>query len=169
MPITLRLAHLDKRMSLIAMQCRASLENADDRDIFNAHSDVIDIPAKLFEDQAVTVALLDTQIVDFSVVLQCDDGHVELDGLFVEPAYWRQGIGRLLIQRAVQRALKHGRSTLQAIANPHAHAFYQSLGFKQTGITQTQFGPGLLMQYQTRSHLIESRNKTAVCMTHTAV
>jgi GNAT superfamily N-acetyltransferase len=44
------------------------------------------------------VAEMLSEIVGFAVVLPRDDGHTELDGLFVEPKLWRRGVGRGLIE-----------------------------------------------------------------------
>ena len=46
--------------------------------------------------------------VGFAVVLRRDDGNAELDGLFVEPALWRQGIGHALIGESLKLARADG-------------------------------------------------------------
>ena len=56
MQITLRAAELDERESLIALQRRASLANAGDRQILEKHPDIIGIPIEQFKTKAVTVA-----------------------------------------------------------------------------------------------------------------
>ena len=150
MQITLRAAELDESESLIALQRRASLANAGDRQILEKHPDIIGIPIEQFKTKAVTVAAWHDQIVGFSIVLQRDDGDAQLDGLFVDPPYWRQGIGRLLLKYALEHTPQSGATKLHVLANPHALAFYQSTGFLQTGIEQTEFGPGYLMQCPTR-------------------
>jgi GNAT superfamily N-acetyltransferase len=68
----------------------------------------------------------------------------ELDGLFVEPDLWGQGIGRMLVEAATHEARKRGLA-LSVIANPRARRFYESCGFTVEGEEQTRFGPALRM------------------------
>ena len=57
----------------------------------------------------------------------------ELEDLFVDPEFMRRGIGRALVRDAG--------APLTVIANEHARAFYESLGFVVTGIAQTTGRP----------------------------
>ena len=70
----------------------------------------------------------------------------ELDGLFVEPAFWRRGVGRALIEDARRIAGGHVTMAMEVTANPRAEAFYLKLGFVVCGVTQTQFGPATRMR-----------------------
>ena len=81
----------------------------------------------------------------FAVVLPREDGDADLDGLFVEPAAWRQGIGRALVESCCRSARFDGAALLHVIGNPHAKAFYCSCGFVTVGTVQTRFGVGLSM------------------------
>lgn len=78
------------------------------------------------------------------------DGDAELDGLFVDPAMQRLGIGRRLVERTKALARAMGASTLHVVANDDALAFYRSVGFVETGVTETQFGSAPLMQLELR-------------------
>lgn len=79
-------------------------------------------------------------------MLPREDGQVELDGLFVEPAHWRRGIERLLVLHCAEASRSWGASALHVVGNPHASSFYLSCGFEVTGSAQTRFGEGLLMR-----------------------
>jgi len=68
----------------------------------------------------------------------------ELDGLFVEPDLWGQGIGRTLVDAATHEARRRGLA-LKVIANPRARRFYESCGFLVEGEVETRFGPALRM------------------------
>ena len=48
------------------------------------------------------------KILGFSVVLTRSDGNAELDGLFVDPGIWNQGIGRFVVQDAARFAASEG-------------------------------------------------------------
>lgn len=143
--LTIRTAHTAERAALIELQRRASLANEGDRALVLANPDIIDIPRAQFEEDCVLVAERDGVPLGLAVVLPRDDGAAELDGLFVEPSAWRQGIGRKLVDAACAHARSRGASALHVIANPHAGTFYDSCGFVTLGEAKTQFGSGTAM------------------------
>ncbi len=79
-------------------------------------------------------------------VLPRPDGDAELDGLFVDPAMQRLGIGRRLVERTRELAYDMGAATLHVVANDDAVAFYEAVGLIQTGVTETQLGAAPLMR-----------------------
>ena len=90
-------------------------------------------------------------IVGFSVAIQDEErpDSCELDGLFVEPARWRTGIGRRLIEDALATARAAGAVRIEVVANPQAVAFYEAVGFVAVGEAQTRFGPAPRMSLLT--------------------
>jgi len=86
------------------------------------------------------------QILGFCVVLSRPDGDADLEGLFVEPAIWKHGTGRRLVEEAENVAASHGAQWLYAIGNAKAEGFYQACHFEHVGVQQTRFGPGLTMR-----------------------
>lgn len=143
---TIRTARADERKRLIELQRRASLANDGDRTMVLANPDMIDIPLVQFEEGCVLVAERDGVPLGLAVVLPRDDGSAELDGLFVEPSAWRQGIGRHLVDAASTHARKRGAAALHVIANPHAGTFYGACGFELLGEARTEFGPAVAMR-----------------------
>ena len=125
------------------MQRRASLALEEYRQQLEAAPDAIELPAEQIERKQVIVAELGNRIAGFAVVL-ADDDLAELDGLFVEPEYWRQGIGAALVDLAVHEARRQGLA-MTVIANPSARGFYERCGFALEGEAQTRFGPALRM------------------------
>lgn len=146
MPITVRLAVASEREALEALQWRASLNNPDDREALLRHPDAIELPEQQILDGRVWVAEEANEIRGFSAVVLRDDGDFELDGLFVEPAHWRRGIGRLLVERCAEAARVSGAAYLHVVGNPHAERFYRACGFQVVGTEATRFGVGLLMK-----------------------
>jgi len=69
----------------------------------------------------------------------------ELEGLFVEQALMRRGIGARLLQDVFARAREAGVRRVAVIAEPHAAAFYERHGFVHEGDVATRFGPALRM------------------------
>ena len=125
---------------------RASLVNAGDRAAILAHPDAIAIQASQISYGQVFVADSDGFVLGFSAVLDRADGQTELDGLFVEPTLWRAGLGRLLVERAMDYGRDHSASWLHVVGNPHAEGFYEACGFVTYRSHETEFGPGLLMR-----------------------
>jgi N-acetylglutamate synthase-like GNAT family acetyltransferase len=140
---SVRLAMVVEQKELEALQWRASLNNAGDREALLANPDAIELPVSQIESGLVFVAEKAGVTVGFAAVLPREDGQMELDALFVEPSMWRQGIGKVLLDRCVEAARTHGAVALHVVGNPHAEGFYRSCGFQQIGTIQTRFGPGL--------------------------
>jgi GNAT superfamily N-acetyltransferase len=135
-----------ERAILEALQWRASLANPGDRDALLAHPDAIALPPAQIADGHVFVAERDGEIVGFAAVLPRDDGNAELDALFVDPAVWKTGVGRLLVDHCAAVARQRAARILHVVGNPHAEGFYVACGFRTTGTLETQFGTGLAMQ-----------------------
>jgi ribosomal protein S18 acetylase RimI-like enzyme len=63
-------------------------------------------------------------------------------GLAVSPAHQRQGIGRALMEAAIEQARRRGarRLTLRVLGpNTRAQALYESLGFEVEGVQREEF------------------------------
>ncbi|MGA9671322.1 MAG: GNAT family N-acetyltransferase [Terracidiphilus sp.] len=129
-----------------ALQLRASLTNAGDRDAILAHPDAIEIPTEQITGGRVFAASSNGTIVGFAAIEPRPDGEIELDALFVKPTHWRKGIARLLVDHCAKVARENGSSALHVIGNPHAEKFNLDSGFKQIGTFETRFGSGLLMR-----------------------
>ena len=141
--LNIRLARPEERDALEDLQRRASLALNEYREQLLAEPDAVEFPADQIDRDQVIVAELDSQIAGFAAVL-FDDLVAELDGLFVEPALWRRGIGAALIDVAVHEARRQG-LPMTVIANPSAREFYEKCGFTVEGEAQTRFGPALRM------------------------
>src|SRR5262245_37736424 len=97
---TFRLALPAERRALEELQRRASLMWEEDRDALLANPDAIELPLEQITDGRTVVADNLGAVLGFAVVLKREDGDAELDGLFVEPAQWRHGVGRALVEQA---------------------------------------------------------------------
>lgn len=142
--IHLRPAVMSEQSILEALQRRASLNNPGDREVLLANPDAIALSPAQIADGFVFVAEQDGVIAGFSAVLPRKDAQMDLDGLFVDPDLQRRGIGRLLVEYAVDFARGQGASTLHVVGNPHAANFYRACGFEVSGTVATRFGAGLL-------------------------
>jgi GNAT superfamily N-acetyltransferase len=144
--LLIRRAIPSEQTKLEALQLRASLGNARDRDHLLAHPDAIELPIEQISAGGVFVAEWIGVMAGFSAVLPRLDGNAELDALFVDPDLRRLGIGRSLLDHSAQVARAQGCSALHVVGNPHAEVFYLACGFQLIGTTETRFGPGLLLR-----------------------
>ncbi len=151
-PVTIRRAITAERKALEALQLRASLGNAGDREALLRHPDTIDLPAEQIRAGGVFVLEQDGRIVGFSAILPRDDGDTDLDALFVDPAAQRRGVGRALLEHCSEAARTAGSNSLHVVGNTHAKQFYLACGFTIVGSFETRFGAALLM----RKRLFES-------------
>jgi N-acetylglutamate synthase-like GNAT family acetyltransferase len=144
--VAIRAAVAADQKALEALQWRASLNNPGDREALLANPEVIELPLHQIEGGHVFVAEVAGSIRGFAAILPREDGNAELDALFVEPACWRQGIGRELVEYCCSAAKASGAAELHVVGNPHAEGFYNASGFKVRGTQQMRFGIGLLMK-----------------------
>jgi N-acetylglutamate synthase-like GNAT family acetyltransferase len=144
--VLIRLARVSEQKELEALQWRASLRNAGDREALLANADAIEIPIEQIAHGQVFVAEAAGLIVGVAALLPRQDGGSELEALFVEPDKWRHGLGRKLIDHCIEAARTNGSGALHVIGNPHAEGFYLACGFELLGSTQTRFGTGLLLR-----------------------
>jgi GNAT superfamily N-acetyltransferase len=141
--LVIRLARPEERDELEVLQRRASLALGEYNEQLEAEPDAVQLPIEQIERGQVIVADLGDRIAGFAAVL-IDEDHAELDGLFVEPALWKRGIGSALVDVAVHEARRQGLAVM-VIANPSARPFYEKCGFTLEGEAQTRFGPALRM------------------------
>ena len=144
--VTVRPAVIAEQKALEALQWRASLNNPGDREALLANPDAIELPVQQIEGGGVFVAEEAGAVLGFAAILPRDDGDSELDGLFVEPRSWRQGIGRILVDHCCDAARSAGAASLYVVGNPHAESFYNACGFTAVGTKQMRFGVGLLLK-----------------------
>jgi GNAT superfamily N-acetyltransferase len=143
---TFRLAVPAERSALEELQRRASLMWEEDRAALLANPDAIELPLEQITGGRTVVAESAGELLGFAVVLPRDDGDAELDGLFVEPTYWRHGIGRALVEQTERIAAADGAANLWVTANTRALGFYDSCGFVTVGEVQTRFRPAPKMR-----------------------
>jgi GNAT superfamily N-acetyltransferase len=125
---------------------RASLSNAGDRAALLANPEVLVWPGDSLIEGRTRVAVGDDGAVAGFASTLLIDGGVELEDLFVEPRRMRQGVARRLVEDVLSLARVLGVGSVQVTANPHAMAFYTSVGFLPDGTAQTRFGPAQRMR-----------------------
>jgi GNAT superfamily N-acetyltransferase len=109
-----------------------------------ANPDALEFPGLGGDDRRTRVATAEGRIAGFATSVPAGDV-IELDDLFVDPGWMRQGAGRALVLDAVAIARDLGAGRIEVTANPHALVFYGRAGFIADHEVQTRFGPGTRM------------------------
>jgi GNAT superfamily N-acetyltransferase len=125
----IRFGNPTEQAALVELQRRASLVWGETRADLLAHPEVIELPRIQLVERRVRVAEIARRAVGFSVTLPQTAGLWEVDGLFVEPAYWGKGIGRALVIDALDLARRQGARVIEVTAHPRAKGFYEKVGF----------------------------------------
>ena len=146
--VEVRIVHPDDRQNLIELQRRASLasETGDVRQMLIDDPGIIDLDEEMLANNEVFVAERGDRIVGFATIIAHEGNDAELEGLFVEPTEWRQGIATQLVHSVLREAKAWGATRLHVTANPNVLGFYEANGFTRIGERKTQLGPiGILM------------------------
>lgn len=81
-------------------------------------------------------------ILGFYTIGRASASCYELEALFVEPEHIGRGVGRMLMQHAVQTLSERGAKRLIIQGDPHATAFYFAAGARQVGTRESESIPG---------------------------
>ena len=145
--MTIRTAVPDDLPGLQRIYRSASLSNPGDAPLLLARPEFLHFAGEAIVDGRTRVAVAGREdqetIVGFATVTAGDLGEPELDDLFVDPHWQRQGVARRLIEDAVQTLRTSGRQRLWVTGNPHAMAFYTAVGFVGSERVATELGAGL--------------------------
>jgi GNAT superfamily N-acetyltransferase len=91
------------------------------------------------------VASISGTIIGFARTRATADEVIELDDLFVDPDWQRQGAARSLMQALVREAVHERVTRIEVTANQHTLGFYHAMGFVGDLPTSTTLGSGLRM------------------------
>lgn len=92
----------------------------------------------------VKVATASGQIVGFYSLAPRPD-ELELDQLFIEPAFIGRGIGKLLWNDAVETARELGHRSMFIVGDPYAETFYLKMGAERIGAVESTVSAGRML------------------------
>lgn len=93
------------------------------------------------------VAIVDGRVVGFASARPIDD-FLELEDLFTDPDWMRQGIASELIKDVARQGVH-----VEVTAHPEVIGFYEAVGFVASGVVHTEGGPAPRMRHNvTRTH-----------------
>lgn len=128
---------------------RASLWNERDRALLQDHPEALVVSDRGPNEGRMRVAVdRHDRVVGFATC-RISEEMAELEDLFVDPDWMRQGIGAALVLDASERLRTLGIARLEVTANPHAMDFYEYMGFVGVGTVDTEFYPALRMRRPT--------------------
>ncbi|MDJ0594605.1 MAG: GNAT family N-acetyltransferase [Pleurocapsa sp. MO_226.B13] len=88
------------------------------------------------------VAEINNLVIGFFALERLSANEIELEALFIDPAYINQGYGRKLIARAKLIAKELGYKTMIIQGDPNAKNFYFKVGAKLIGERESASIPG---------------------------
>ncbi len=144
--LDIRMAHPDDKPNLVDLQRRASLVGYSGEILdMLTEPGFIDLDEEMLANNEVIVAEMGARIVGFATIVAHDGNDAELEGIFVEPDLWRQGIGTALVHAIEREAIAWEATRLHVLANPNALYFYKALGFVASGEKKMRFGTAIVM------------------------
>jgi ribosomal protein S18 acetylase RimI-like enzyme len=119
---------------------RSSLSNDGDQALLLAHPDALVLSAETILAGGTRLATEPAHSIVGFVTSREADGVLELEDLFVDPDWMRNGIATLLMHDVAHTARQRDITRIEVTANPHALAFYRHVGFRPAGDARTRFG-----------------------------
>jgi GNAT superfamily N-acetyltransferase len=144
---TVREAKPEEQRELTRLCVRATMHAGHDEAFIDRTMPALTITVPLISANCVQVAQDGTSEV-VGVVLVTPtalQGIAQLYGLFVDPAHWKRGIGRVLFGAAVARAKGIKAGALMITAEPSAEGFYKRMGAIRIGEGPFYFSPETIL------------------------
>ncbi len=90
-------------------------------------------PAQFDAGMIFYAAELDGMMLGFYALVPLENRSYELDALFVDPLYIGGGVGRALMQHAIEQVRTLGGVTIFIVSDPYAESFYRKAGARRIG------------------------------------
>ncbi|RZJ65729.1 MAG: GNAT family N-acetyltransferase [Flavobacterium sp.] len=92
-------------------------------------SDVLTITTDYIEKNVLRKLVDDGRIIGYYALMQVDPKEMRLDYMFVLPEFTGKGLGKLLVEDAIDTARNLKYTKISLDADPNAEGFYERLGF----------------------------------------
>ena len=146
---TVREARPEEQRELTRLCVRATMHSGYDEEFIDRSMPSLTVTLPLISGDFVRVAQDDlSELVGFVCVTPTGlQGIALLHGLFVDPARWKCGIGRVLFGAAVARAKGMKAGAIMIYANPSAEEFYKRMGAIRIGEGPFYFSPETVLPH----------------------
>jgi GNAT superfamily N-acetyltransferase len=119
---------------------RSSLASDGDRIDLLAHPDALELSDLAVVQGRTRAAVSDGVMAGFATWISAGEA-MEIEDLFVDPDWMRNGVGRALVLDLIAIARGRGVRRVEVTANEDARAFYMRVGFVASHDVETRFGP----------------------------
>jgi N-acetylglutamate synthase-like GNAT family acetyltransferase len=146
---TVREAKSEEQRELTRLVVRATMQAGYDEAFIDRSMPGLTITLPLINSHYVQVAQDNSNKVVgvISVTPTALQGIALLYGLFVDPAHWKRGIGRVLFGAAVARAKEIKAGAIMIYAEPSAEGFYKQMGAIRIGEGPLYFSPEIILPH----------------------
>jgi GNAT superfamily N-acetyltransferase len=146
---TVREAKPEEQRELTRLCVRATMHAGHDEAFIDRSMPALTITLPLISADCVQVAQDgSSEVVGVIWVTPTSlQGIALLHGLFVDPAHWKRGIGRVLFGAAVTRARKLKAGAIMIYAEPSAEGFYKQMGAIRIGEGPFYFSPETILPH----------------------
>jgi GNAT superfamily N-acetyltransferase len=144
---TVREAKPEEQRELTRLCVRATMHAGYDEAFIDRTMPALTITVPLISANCIQVAEDGTNEVVgvVAVTPTALQGIAQLYGLYVDPAHWKRGIGRVLFGAAVARAKGIKAGALMITAEPSAEGFYKRMGAIRIGEQPFYFSPETIL------------------------
>ena len=149
MDITVRQARPEEQGELTRLCVRATLSAGHDEAFIDRVMPALTVTVPFINANCVQVAQASSgDVVGVVwVTLTALPGIALLHGLFVDPAHWKQGIGRILFEGAVARAREITTAALMVYSEPSSEGFYKRMGAVRLGEVPFYYSPETMLPH----------------------
>lgn len=141
--INVRLARDDEAEALTDLSLRSKQSNGYDDAFMAACREELTVTGERLAEGEYWVAESGGGLCGCACLLVEPDGRSgEVHAFFIDPAWQRRGVGRLIWQKLLERAKEKGLTELHLDADPAAVPFYESMGFRVVGESPSGSIPG---------------------------
>jgi len=149
MDVTVRQAKPEEQRELTRLCVRATLHAGHDEAFIERSMPAFTVTVPFIDANYVQVAQDGSgDVVGVAWVTSTSlPGIALLHGLFVEPAHWKRGIGRVLFEAAVVHARKMTNGALMIYSEPSSEGFYKRMGAVRIGEVPFYYSPETMLPH----------------------
>jgi GNAT superfamily N-acetyltransferase len=148
-PYSIRIAQLDEQRKLTHLCVRATVQAGHDEAFIDRVMPGLTMTVPLITGGCVHVAQRESgDVVGLVAVTPTAlQGIALLYGIFVDPPYWKRGVGRMLFSAAVARTKALNSGALMIYAEPSAEGFYKRMGAIRIGEGPFFYSPEIVLPH----------------------
>lgn len=131
-----------KRLTEISLMSKAYWNYTEEQ--ISTWKEDLTIQPEIFDHWRGSKYVLDDKIVGFYLLNRVNSRTCILEFLFVEPSYIGKGIGKELIDHAIESCRENSCEVLNVLSDPNAENFYAKQGFEVLSLKESSIKGRLL-------------------------